>query len=406
MVVTRNSRIRVLLVGPVPPPYGGIPTYVKQLYEARIKGVDFSLFNTALPDWVAPLTREGKRHYQFMSENGFFTGLKILLYVLGSYPVFLLKIFMIRPQIVQVFTCSFWGYWRNWVYLLLAKLCQRKTIFHLLNAIDIFYSEVGKIQKKWLERSLNSADTYLLQSPGLQRWVEKFSRRKVLGIWNGIDFDSIPIKGELPKFIAGLKMPIGITVGSLGKNKGTYDILENLERMHSAGVKIGWIFVGGGNLREFRDLAESKGLSNCVLFTGAIDEPLKWQYLHHADFFCLPSYAEGQPISILEAMAVGLPVISTDIGSIPEILNDGISARVIRTGDKRALEQAIRQIALDPDLRRRIAKEAFSVVKNRHDSKSLFPKLGKIYRALVSYNENPDIEGHSVKIGEMVSMLK
>ena len=57
---TKQTGIKILLVGPVPPPFGGIPAYVKSLNNAKLEGIEFSLFNTASPSWVEPFDREGK----------------------------------------------------------------------------------------------------------------------------------------------------------------------------------------------------------------------------------------------------------------------------------------------------------------------------------------------------------
>jgi glycosyltransferase involved in cell wall biosynthesis len=383
-VVDRSSkRLRVLLVGPLPPPFGGIPTYVRDLRDSGMDDVEFRVFNTALPASVAPSNREGARHYQSLRENGMWVAVKMVLYVLFSYPRLLLRLLWERPHMVHVFTCSYFGYWRNWFYVLLAKACGRKTIFHLLNAIDVFYGEVNPRQQRWIRKSLNSADLYLVQSPELQKWVEQYSRRRVLGIWNGIHLDRIPAKGDRPSRKAFGKAPVGITVGVLGRNKGTYDILDALELLKCKGIDVAWVFVGGGDVEGFTERAKAKGLGDRVLFAGRVDETEKWQHLLHADFFCLPSCAEGQPISILEAMAVGLPVISTAVGSIPEVILDGESGIVIKHGDSATLASAIARMSSDASLRGRMGTKALELIRARHDIQVLFRKLGRLFAELL-----------------------
>jgi glycosyltransferase involved in cell wall biosynthesis len=385
MKKTYKKNTKVLLVGPVPPPYGGIPYYVKTLFESGISEVEFLLFNTALPAGVVPLNREGKRSYASLFETGFWVAIKKTLFVLLSIFRIAFTILRDRPHIIHVFTCSYWGYWRNWIYILVGKLLGRKTIFHLLGAIDIFYEEVGETQKKWLRTSLNSADEYLVQSPELRRWVEQYSARPVRSLWNGIYLDQIAPKEESsPQFITPSSKPVGITIGGLGKNKGAAELIQAIEQLKAVDVDLDWVFVGGGDVANYRALVEARGLAENIRFTGVISEAEKWQYLHHADLFCLPSYAEGQPISILEAMAVGLPIISTAVGSITEVVRDGIDGYIIPPVDIDLLAGRIKELVETPEKCREMGQNAQQVAEERHDIHTLFENMTSVYIALIA----------------------
>jgi UDP-glucose 4-epimerase len=381
----RNTKI--ILVGPLPPPYGGIPSYVQDLKNAQIKDIQFMTFNTAFPEWVAPFNREGEMSYTSIFESGLWGAVKKMLYVLLSYPALLMEIIRKRPDIVQVFTCSYWGYWRNWLYVLISKLCGRKTIFHLLNAIDVFYDSVSRFGKWWIGKSLNSADVYLLQSPGLKAWVDQYSHKESYGLWNGIDFGACPSAIYGDDHSTNNKAPMGITVGGLGKNKGTQDILDALHDLQLEGVKLRWIFVGGGDVEKFRAMAETRGIAESVFFTGRVGESPKMQYLQGSSFYCLPSYAEGQPISIIEAMANGLPVISTNVGSIPEMIENNISGFLIQPGDLDGLKTAIRDLASNEELRRRMGKQARITAFRRHQNAKLHSSLKEIYQKLAKVSK-------------------
>jgi glycosyltransferase involved in cell wall biosynthesis len=381
--------IRVLLVGPLPPPFGGIPRYVEDLSKAKMAHNQLRVFNTAFPARVAPLNREGRRSYNAVKENGVWTTLKMIMWVLLSFPRLYAAIIKIRPHIVHVFTCSYWGYWRNWSYILLARACGCRTIFHLLNAIDLFYEEASYRQKLWIIRSLNSADLYLLQSPKLETWVKEHGGKRARGLWNGIHLDQIPPRLRCPANWELEGRLIGVTVGGLAKSKGTYDLLDVVAKLKDKQIHMGWVFIGGGDRAQFQSLAEQKGIADRVLFTGAIPEPDKWQYLLHASVFALPSYAEGQPLSILEAMAVGLPIISTRVGSIPEVIEHEISGILIEPGNQEGLALAIDRLFRHPDERARIGREARSIVNERHDIQKMFAQLANIYSDLARTKLSP-----------------
>jgi len=378
--VTQNysHNIRVLLVGPVPPPYGGIAAYVKDLSEARIEGVDFQVLNTAFPKWIAPLDRFGSLYKESLTRNGLFVTLKIVLYVLWSYPYLAYRIIRDRPDIVHVFPSSHWSYWRNWLYILLARAMGRQTVFHLLNAIDLFYGRVGAFQKWLLRVSFRSADVYLVQSKGLQSWLERYCRKPCYGFLNGLHLERVPSACPAPADLSEIIRPIGLTIGMLGKHKGTPQILEAISRLRQRGIDLGWVFVGMGDAAAYRQCAEALQVADRVLFTGPVSDDVKWQYLKNADFYCLPSDAEGQPISILEAMAVGLPVIATAVGSIPEIIANGETGLTIPVDDATALEQAILEMLAD-DRRKAMGLAAQQYLVQHHDIQYLFEQLGEVY---------------------------
>ena len=377
-----DDTLRVLLVGPLPPPYGGIPFYVQSLLAADIPGVEYTVFNTAFPKSVVKFAREGRR-YGALFEGGATSALKMLTYVFLSYPKLALTIIQQRPHIVQVFTCSYWGYWRNILYVASARLMQRKVVFHLLNAIDNFYSDSGSVQKVLLRASLKIAHIHLLQSPGLKEWFSATFHRPALGLWNGIDIEHLPVKAEIPPGMAPLKRPIGLTAGALGIGKGTLAILQALKSLRTRGKYISWVFIGGGDVEDFARMAEELGVGDHVWFTGTIDEATKWQCFRHADFYCLPSLAEGQPISIIEAMAMGLPVVSTSVGSIPEMVEQGEHGIIIPPNEQDALEEALARIAANKQTRVRMGKAGRVRALQRHHIRHLYKNLVGVYQKLV-----------------------
>ena len=378
-----SGKVCVLLVGPLPPPYGGIPSYVVSLSRAPWHDIETMNFNTAMPSSVAPLDREG-RGYGALLENGLLSALRMITFVAWSYILFAKAVITNKPHVVQVFTSSYWGYWRNFIYILIARVSARKTIFHLLNAIDAFYDNSGVIQKRLIRLSFHGAHLNLLQSPGLEQWFHEHSQAPAKGLWNGIALKTIPTKGPKLETIADFSGPTGITVGLLGEAKGTGSILKCLQSLSSRNILVNWIFVGGGDLAEYQGKAASLGLAGRVFFAGRVADSLKWQYLHHADFFCLPSIAEGQPIAIIEAMALGLPVIASDVGSIPEVLDHGQCGLLMKPFDLDSLEEAIRKMVQDQDLRRSLGIAAQGAAYRRHDICMLFDNLRQVYGNLTN----------------------
>ncbi|WP_376790593.1 glycosyltransferase [Thermoflexus sp.] len=126
------------------------------------------------------------------------------------------------------------------------------------------------------------------------------------------------------------------------------------------------LLVGDGPLRpELEDQVRVLGLENKVRFLGVrSDVP---EILATADVFVLSSEWEGNPLSVMEAMAAGKPVIATAVGGVPELVEDGVSGLLVPPADAGALAEAIWKVVDDPELRVRMGCAAFRRAKERFD---------------------------------------
>lgn len=143
-----------------------------------------------------------------------------------------------------------------------------------------------------------------------------------------------------------------------------------------------WL-VGDGPLQPAVErLVKEKGLEEKVLFLGIRDDVPK--LLADSDVFILPSDWEGVPLTVLEAMAAGKPVIATAVGGVPELVEDGATGVLVPPRDPEALAQGILRLVKDPDLRRRMGKAAreralehFDISRTAREYEALYLKLFK-----------------------------
>ncbi|MDB5511946.1 MAG: glycosyl transferase group 1 [Enterovirga sp.] len=143
--------------------------------------------------------------------------------------------------------------------------------------------------------------------------------------------------------------------------------------------------VGDGTLRpELEALARSEGLDGAVVFRGRVsDEELAAAY-GRASLFALPSTMEGFGIAYLEAWLWGLPVIGSDEGAAPEVIQDGIDGLLVPGRDVAALSAAIRGLAADPELRRRLGKAGRAKVESLYGEDSFDRNLDAILDELAA----------------------
>jgi glycosyltransferase involved in cell wall biosynthesis len=128
--------------------------------------------------------------------------------------------------------------------------------------------------------------------------------------------------------------------------------------------------------------ARSLGIEGRVRFLGhRTDIP---QLLAVSDLFVLPSLYEGLPLSVLEAMAAGKPVIATQIGGTSEVVTDGETGLLVKPRDSNALAAAIQRLLTDQDLANRLARSALDRVRHEFSSDVMVRRVSRIYQDLLA----------------------
>ncbi len=155
-----------------------------------------------------------------------------------------------------------------------------------------------------------------------------------------------------------------VYLGLFARPKGVFDLIDALTRLKPDCLgRTRLVLAGNGDAAQVRDLVERRGLTRFVEVRDWLSPSERDRLLASADAFVLPSYAEGLPMSLLESMAWGLPVISTAVGSIPEHVHDGMQGLLVQPGDVSELAGAIERIVMDDALRRRMGEMARKAVE-------------------------------------------
>jgi colanic acid/amylovoran biosynthesis glycosyltransferase len=172
-----------------------------------------------------------------------------------------------------------------------------------------------------------------------------------------------------------------LCVGRLVPDKGQELLIDAVAGLRDAGHDIHVTLIGDGPDRErLEHRARKLDSSSAIAFTGSLPQLELVTYLARADIFCLPSFAEGLPVAIMEAMALGVPVISTRIAGIPELIIDGENGRLISPGRVDLLQAAILELATTPSLRESWGRRGRETVRARHD----VDESARLLRALFS----------------------
>jgi colanic acid/amylovoran biosynthesis glycosyltransferase len=148
-----------------------------------------------------------------------------------------------------------------------------------------------------------------------------------------------------------------LTVGRLVPGKGHALLLEALYALRARGVEVEATFVGDGPERAgLEQLAQELLLHRQVRFAGAVGQDELPEWYARADAFCLPTLAEGLGVVLLEAMASGLPVVSTRVMGVPEVVEDGATGLLVSPGRVDELADALERLAASPELCERLGR--------------------------------------------------
>lgn len=190
---------------------------------------------------------------------------------------------------------------------------------------------------------------------------------------------------------AELRASLGIaqerfTVGWVGRMtavKQAGDVLRTVRLLHDRGIDGALVMVGDGPDRnKLETLARELGIDGATRFVGFQDDVGPW--FHAFDALLLPSRNEGTPVSAIETLASGRPVVATRVGGVADVVQDGIDGYLIELGDVRGAADRLAQLAADPELRRRMGAAGSERVVRRYRVPRLVEDVDRLYRALLA----------------------
>jgi glycosyltransferase involved in cell wall biosynthesis len=336
------KKYKVLILSPFPPPFGGIASYADNLFKGLVEQkINVEKFDLSRFDHLRFSNPDQKRNYiRILNPRNF---LFISLIIL-DYFLFIIKILFKKNLVIHIHTSSFFGWWRSALFVAIARLFGKKTILHVHNAIDRFYiNESGKVGKFLIRLSLRLPDEIISLSDGIKKLLSSLTDVQITPIYNGVDTKKFLNQKEYSK---PYKM---LFAGFVGQAKGVGDIMKALKKANLSKKDILLTIMGGGDIDEMKQLRNKLGLDGQVKFTGRISEDEKIAIFKSHHIFTLPSYGEGQPISILEGMASGMAILSTNVGSIPEIIKKE-NGKIVNPGDIDELARAITMFTFKSDL--------------------------------------------------------
>lgn len=245
---------------------------------------------------------------------------------------------------------------------------------------------VSNSRTKWVARlGLAFADRVICVSVGsYSALVAALGQERVVLIENGVDVDAFGPASE------GGAIPRLLFVGGLTPRKGAIDLMVASAMLTDRGVKHELLLVGGtpdeGRQEEIR---VRKAAPPHAQFLGLLPHSAMPDLYRAVDVFCLPSWWEAMPLSVLEAMASGLPVVASRVGDIPRLVEDGVSGRLVAARAPEQLADALESVLQDSSLRRRMGQAGRRLVQERFTVDESTARVDAVYSELLGMKQVP-----------------
>lgn len=292
---------------------------------------------------------------------------------------FLGLLFRGRVALVHCHVAMRGSFWRKTLFASIARSFGVPVVFHLHGSeMKAFFAA----QRPWVQRiistQLETVDHVVVLSDSWRDYVVEIApRAKVTVVPNYV---VLPDDSECREAHDGLRF---LFLGLLGERKGIYDLLVAFSRIAGQIPNAKLLVGGNGEEQQVRQKVSEAALNDQVEVLGWVSGDLKLSLLRTSDVFVLPSYNEGLPVSILEAMSWRIPVISTRVGGIPQLLRHEVDGLLIEAGDIDSLADALLRLGSNSALRIQMGDSARERVEMGFSRERAIPILEGLYETLI-----------------------
>ena len=360
----QTEPLRVMVVGPGPMTEGGITEVIQRVMKALHGRAECRV------TWLV-MHRSGNAWQKTLAGiSGTFEALTTIW----------------RHDIVHIHSAAYISFFRKSVVFWLARVWRRPVIWHLHTPNNDFCDFFGSnhLSGRYGRWVLGKVNRVVVLSESWRPLVAPYvadSRLKV--ILNPIpDMDCDEVVRSSRRHVRILYL------AHLIQRKGYPLLIRAFADLYHEDRGCKLVFAGSGETKEAQELCRKLGIEEAVEFLGWIKEPRRTDELRAADIFVLPSYQEGLPMGVLEAMAFGLAVVTTPVGGICDVVKDQKNGILVTPGNIEELQRALFDLVMDPEKRQRLGARARKDVGS-FTAKNIAEKWLELYREVSVREENP-----------------
>lgn len=372
MSVISDFKPIVLVFGKLPPPYIGPSVATQILLRSKLRE-EFDIVHFDLSD---------HRNYKTLGK------IDLMNFWIAFRQYFLLPWYLARyrPDLVYMpFGQTTVSYYRDSVFLLLIKLFRKKVVCHLRGGnFDNWYRGASAFTRWYVRRIHSLVDAQIILGENLRHlfnWLMPDSR--IFVVPNGGNFPIPEVRKRDGIFRA-------LFLGNLLESKGVVDFLKASEIIALSGYRDTEFVLAGENREartvEFIDRFIREHPDVRVRMPGPLTGEDKFRLLAECDVLVFPTYYvnEGHPWVIVESMAAGLPVISTDHAAIPETVSDGENGFLVPKKDPEAIAEKVIRLIEDPELRERMGKRSREIYREKFTEEIMVEKMSSVFHKVLS----------------------
>jgi glycosyltransferase involved in cell wall biosynthesis len=268
---------------------------------------------------------------------------------------------------------------RKYIFFRLVKIFRCKVIYHFHGASFLDqYPQAPTAWKIRIRQLFEDSDLVICLSESWRSAIMQVApKSKVQVIYNSVPLPMLEMLTRKERDIINITF-----LGLIGERKGIFDLIEVVSRLVKDGHRVHLSIGGNGDVERLHEEIDTKGLKSHAKYVGWIVGDAKDDLLRNTDIFVLPSHGEGMPMTILEAMSYGIPVISTSVGGIPELITDGSTGYIVKPGDLDDLYSKLLSLVTANSRRVSYGQAGRKVIEERHNLLVNIDKIDEIYNLL------------------------
>lgn len=345
--------VKILMVGNDESVKGGITTVINQF--KRFNWKDNNIEFKFIPTYIDKVSI-----------------LKVLFFAVSYIKIFIYCLFK-RPNIVHIHMSYKGSFTRAFVIQKLSLFFRIKTIVHLHGSeFKMWYDSCSDKKKNKIHRFIAKCTCFIVLG---ERWYKVI--KKIVPTANVVILNnSINLPHKKARYNENKTL---LFLGVLIKRKGVHDLIKALRMISDNNYQL--LIAGVGEEEDnLRKMVSEYNLNDKVKFLGWVDINQKEDLLLKAQFMVLPSYNEGLPMSILEAMSYGIPILSTMVGDIPSVVENGCNGYLYNPGDIKSLSNYLNKaISMSNKLWSNMSEKSKKTVENSYSEDKYFSKMIDIY---------------------------
>ena len=364
-----SKTFKVALLGPLPPTIGGIATHMQNLLDGPL-GSRVRFF---------PVETMSRKHGQtdYERESLFAKAGQILRDAATLIAVLARR----RPDLVHINSSFNSGaFWRDALFTLIARIWRRPVLLQMHGGrLDefraLFPNWVWPLIHWVLRRGAHIAVLSQAQAAPLRKTDLADRTRIIPNMIDTTAFDQSKPDGPFTFLVIASHFTV---------EKGVPDVVNAFAQMGETAANCRLVLIGSGAEEEnLKALCQERSLEDRVVFTGFLPKPEVRAWLTQTHVFVLPSHSEGFPMVVLEAMASGLPVVSTRVGAIPDLIAEGVNGFVVEVGDVAGLADRMATLYHHDRLRLDMGRVNRTLMHDHYDVHAVSKRFFQLYQEVI-----------------------